>query len=260
MPIWAAAIGGAVSLFSGSKASKQAKKEAAAQREMQQQQIALGREQLQFGMSQYNDWRGKFDPLYDDVKALAYEQRNPNFGQLQADIGATMDASRGAERRTMARYGMNPTDGGWGAGERQYGIARATSVADAANRLRMSEADKRFSRIAGLSSMLNPMANMGQSNISGGYGATGNAMGGAAATHGNNSANYANQAGQAFGNAGYAIGSGLTAWQKQRSGGSGLSTPGAMATPQFSSSIQVPAYSPSVMPGSNPLGLTYVGG
>lgn len=212
----AAVISGAVSLFSASKSRKAAKKAQQQEMVMREKEAQLGRDQLAFGMSQYNDWRDRFEPLYDDVRSMAYEDRRPDFARIQGDVGAAIDAGRGAERRQMARYGLNPADGAWGTGERQYGMSRGAAIAGAANRQRLHERDQRFSRIASLSGMLTPMLGMSQSNISGGYGTTGNAYGGMAGSYNNQAAQHRQDASDAYASAGYAIGSGLTQWQAGR--------------------------------------------
>jgi type II secretory pathway pseudopilin PulG len=214
MPLWAAGIGAAVSLFGGSQANKQAKKDSKAQAAAQAAQLALQREQLDFGKAQYADFRGKFDPLFTDAKDLAYRDYSPNMGQIQADYGSAIDSGHAADERNMARYGMNPSDGAWGESSRQYGMTRGVAIAGEANRQRMSERGQKLGRIEGVSGMLSPISSMASGAMSGGYAGMSNAYQGQANAAGDRAAASRNQANASYGSAATFLGQGMTAFNK----------------------------------------------
>lgn len=210
--IWGAAIGGAVSLFNGHKAGKQAKSQEKAAAKAQAAQLEVQKEQLAFGKSQWDDYRSKFDPAYEDARDLAYEERRPDMAVIAADVGSAMDAGQGAERRQMARYGLNPSDGAWGQSEREYGMTRGAAIAGAANMQRRGERDARFQRIASLTGMLNPIANMAANSIGSGYAGMSSAYGGAADTAAYNAANHRANESASYAELGNSIGRGVSAW------------------------------------------------
>jgi hypothetical protein len=203
---WFALGGAVVGLLGANKAEKSAEKAAKQEAEFRNKELGMQQEQIDIGKERYADWKGRFDPLYEDVSRIAYDTGKPDLAAIQADYGATMDSAMATERRDMARYGMSPEDGAWGNRERAYGLSRATGVADTANKMRQEGQALKYDRLRGLSGMIAPIAGGADSMMSNGYAGASNALQGAANSAGVTADRNRAEAGGAWQGVGASIG------------------------------------------------------
>lgn len=210
---WVAVGTAAVSLFSGSRARRDARRQQREQAAMQQRQIAMAQQQIDDGRARYADWERRFNPIYDEASRLAFEERGPNYSAITADVNEAFDAAEGQNARRLSRYGISPGDGAADASARGFGLSRATSLVDAANKERMNIGEQRFGRIGALSQMISPIAASGDSMIAGGYGMMSGALGGAAGAAGDRASAASASAGAAFGTAGQFLGQAYQNWR-----------------------------------------------
>ena len=209
-------------------------------------QAELDRERLDFSRTQYDDWRQRFDPVWNRMSAMAMEEQAPDYAAISADVGGAFDTSRDIQMRNMQRMGVRPTDGAVAAADTAYGIGRASSLVDARNRGRMNAREQHFNRIAQLANI----ANGGQANasnlVSAAYaGASGNSGQRAGQQYGLQQF-YQNQANQQWADTASAIGYGVQSW-----GGGGR----ASGMPGYG-----PSYGYPGNPGSGTWGTTQWGG
>lgn len=150
---WGAIAGAAISIggsmIMGKKGEKQADAQMAQQQWMNEQQIALGKDQLQFARDQYNDHKAKFDPLFDDIRGMM-DDTEPDYGAIAGDVYSAFDSAQGMEERNMRRYGIKPTDGAARQSQREYGIKRGAAHVGARSAARQGAKDKRYGRYADL--------------------------------------------------------------------------------------------------------------
>lgn len=193
-----AAVTGAViagaSVVAGAYSSSQARGDArdAARRQegAAADQAGIAREQLDFGRQQYADWREMFQPAMMDLRNLAYEQREPDYAAIGADVGAAFDTSQGITRRQQQRYGLQPGDGAVQEGELRYGMGRALATVDGRNRARVANRDTQWNRLASFANLGNGQQANAQNTMNQGFGAMGNAFGNQANMFGNQAAGY----------------------------------------------------------------------
>lgn len=202
---WGALIGAGVSLLGGLSQRKEAKRQAKAQQAAEAQRMAMLQQNADFARGEYDRWNSRFDPVYDELSAMA-DDDSVDYSGVMGDATAAFDASEGARQRQAARYGQNPADGAWGAAASGAGLSRAMSVVDAMNRQRMDNKDKRWERYGAL-------ANLSQSGMSNATGMVSNAFGSMAGAFGDQAANAGANAREsragaasAFGAAGQIIG------------------------------------------------------
>ena len=188
------------------------------------------RDRLDFSRQQYDDWQGRFNPVWDQLSGMAQQEQKPDYAAITADVGGAFDTSREINMRNMQRMGVKPTDGATAAADTAYGLGRASSLVDARNRGRMTARAQHFDRIAQLANI----ANGGQANatnlVSAAYaGAAGGA--GQRAGQGYNMAQYYNnQANQGYADAATGLGYGLQQWGNNGGGQAGGGYGGNVST------------------------------
>lgn len=145
----AVALGGmALSGYSASRQRRAGRQASRQQQESMDRQTQVAQEQLDFSRGQYQDWRDMFQPVENDLKMMAYENQDPDYGAINADVGAAFDTSQDINRRQQQRYGLNPSDGAMQQGEVSYGIGRAGAMVNARNQARTANKDSQFNRLS----------------------------------------------------------------------------------------------------------------
>lgn len=252
-----AVIGTAVSAYGAYSSAKGAKKSRNAQERMHDQQIALAREQMDFSRDhydwargEYDDYRAHFDPILDELTEEAMREQLPDYGQISADVGMAFDSARDSEQRALARYGIRPGDGRFGANEREYGIAAAGAEVSARQQARRQSADQRYQRLAqlyGVGSSLQGQAmsgmNTGLSAMSGASANQQNAAGSAANMHGRRASSQQRSATNNMIGLGRNVGSLIDTFMNETPSG-GLSQPGNYGVPMMPGHGGVQPYQP----------------
>ena len=64
-------------------------------------QDELDRERLGFSREQYDDWKERFNPVWDRMSALAMEEEKPDYAQITADVGGAPGESRPTTSSSM---------------------------------------------------------------------------------------------------------------------------------------------------------------
>jgi hypothetical protein len=180
---------GLVSSFLGNKKAKKAEKR---QRELQEQELALSREQLDWAKGTYEDWQTKFDPMYRSMVAEMDQDITPNYGMIAGDTKSAFQAARESNERNMMRYGASPLDGNMQAMNRDYGIREAASHVGNRAAARENAKGVLYSRKAGATNMLATMQGAPLGAVQGGYGDVSNSLnrqGEMVAQHGVNAQN-----------------------------------------------------------------------
>lgn len=210
----------AIAAYGAYSANRQAGKSRRAQQGMHDQQMGLAQEGMEFGRQHYDwsrglhdDYRQRFDPVLGELTTEAMANRTPDYGAISADARAAFDGARMADQRNLARYGIRPGDGQWGATERRYGIGRAAAEVGARQQARRQNEDARYNRLAqlygvGMGLQGQAMSGMGQgmSMYQGAAGGGMNAAGQQAGYHGQQAAYHNQMAGQNMMDLGYGIG------------------------------------------------------
>lgn len=234
---WGAVAGAALSIggsmIAGKKAGKQADAQMAQQQWMNEQQIALGRDQLQFTKDQYYDHKSKFDPLFDDMRGMM-DDTAPDYGAIAGDVYSAFDSAQGMEERNQRRYGIKPTDGAARQSQREYGIKRGAAHVGARSAARQGSKDKRYGRYAdlynagmGIASNNAAMVSNSMSGLGNMYGQQANQAGRNAAYYGDMSAQNAAGFGQMIGGVDWGgIFSGVKGWFNKGNSGGGSGRPG----------------------------------
>jgi len=170
--IGAAVVGGIMKHKSDKRADKQWKKGYG----IQEDELALQREGLDFSKEQYADWQGRYDPVYDDMMSHIDDGITPDYNAIAGDINTSFDSAQGMERREMKRYGIKPTDGAYGHSERDYAIKRSAAHSGIRNKARQDSAGLKYSRLSGVhNSLLGVQSSLGQ-GVRASYGQVGNSM------------------------------------------------------------------------------------
>ncbi|MEO5627001.1 MAG: hypothetical protein ABIQ70_13425 [Dokdonella sp.] len=189
-----AVAGLAISAYGAYSSSQSADEASSNQQSATQSQAQAAKDQLDFGKQQYSDWKGNFEPGLKTMGSLAMEEVRPDYAGIDADVGASFDSSQGINRRTMQRFGVQPTDGSYQASETQYGLGRALGQVNANNTARTAAKNTQFNRLAtfegigaGQQAQANGVVNAGSSNL-------GNAYGNAANMYGHQSDQYSQAA------------------------------------------------------------------
>lgn len=210
--VTAAVIGAAGAAYAANQSSKASKRQSKA---MQGQQD-VAREQLDFGKQQYDDWQQMFEPVYGDLKSMAYEDNRPDYGAIDADVAHAFDTSQGINNRTMQRYGVLPTDGSFQASQRQYGLGRAMAEVGGHQQARRQAKDQKWNKLATFANLGAAQRGQAVSSVNAGYGGLQNAFGDQAANYGRNSSEYMQAAAAGAG----MLGRGVSLWMNENSGGS----------------------------------------
>ncbi len=217
--VTAAAVGAATTLYAANRQSRDARDARNAQQGAMDQQVALGREQLDFAREQYQDWQNRFNPILDDLGMMAYEQRDPDYGAITADVGAAFDTSQGVNRRQMQRFGLSPSDGAVQNSEVQYGLGRAQAIVDGRNRARLANQDQRWNRLASFYSLGNGQGMQASNMVQAAYAGLGGSFGQQAGMFGNMANNYSAGASQAWGDMAGWAGWGIGQWMNRGQSG-----------------------------------------
>lgn len=203
-----------------------------------QSQADIDRERLDLSRQQYDDWQQRFDPVWDQMSAMAQEEQAPDFAAISADVGGAFDTSRGINTRNMQRMGIQPTDGAQQAADTAYGIGRATSLVDTRNRARTAAKDQHFDRVSQLANV----ANGGQANatnfLNAAYSGASGGAGQRAGMANNNAMYYQQQANQGWNDLAGAIGYGVNAYGNRNAGTAASSGGGVPAWGQGTGSGQ----------------------
>lgn len=197
-----AGVTAASSAYGAHRAGGAADRAADRQQEQFDQQQQSEQERLDFFKQQYSDWQDMFNPVLLQLRTMAFEERDPDYESIAADVSSSFDVARGTERRTMARYGLSPADGQFGAGERQYGLSKATAHVDTRNNARMATRNDRFNRMSSFYGLGNGQQAGALQGINNSYGALASGAGGRASSYGNDARYFAGQSAdnwQAFG-------------------------------------------------------------
>lgn len=137
MPVGAATVAiGAFSAISGRSDAKKA-------RELQAQQIKLGRDQLDFAKKRYDETQ----TLYGETRQKLVDQANVGVNadlegvtnQAVADVAQSFEKSQQEADRNLARYGINPNSGRAIAAKQGQGIAKAAAEVGLINLNRKEE-------------------------------------------------------------------------------------------------------------------------
>lgn len=216
-----AAVGVAASAYSASRQRSAARDAAGNQRDAMDQQTALDRERLDFSRQQYDDWRGRFDPIMDDLTMEAYADTTPDYDAIVGDVGAAFDTSQDINRRQQQRYGLQPSDGAVAEGELRYGLGRAAAMAGAKNQARSANKDQRFGRLASLYGLGTGQGAQASNMVSAAYAGASGTAGQHAGIYGGQAAQHQAGANQAWGDAAGWAGWGFGQYMGGRNGGGG---------------------------------------
>lgn len=217
--VTAAVVAAGATAYAANRQSAAARDARDSQGRAMDQQTAMDRERLDFSREQYNDWRTRWDPIMDDLTGLAYEQREPDYTAIQADVNAAFDTSQAANRRQMQRFGLQPSDGQVHDSEMRYGLGRAMASVNARNQARTSMADQQFQRLSALYSIGQGQGAAAANMINAAYAGASGTFGQHAGMYGNQSINHQNQANQLWGDAAGFAGYGMQTWANGRGGG-----------------------------------------
>lgn len=143
---------------------------------LDEQQLGIQRDQLQFTKDVYGEHKAKFDPLFNDIRGMM-DDVEPDYGAIAGDVNMAFDTAQGMEERNMRRYGIKPTDGAARSAQREYGIKRGAAHVGARSAARQGAKDKRYGRYVDL---YNSGQGIGSSNAS----MVSNAMAGIGQTYG----------------------------------------------------------------------------
>lgn len=200
------------SASSARNAQRSADRNAASQAELDQQR-------LDFSRQQYEDWQGRFNPVWDQMSGMAMQEQAPDYAAITADVGGAFDTSREIQARNMQRMGVKPTDGATAAADTAYGLGRASSLVDARNRGRMNARAQHFDRIAQLANI----ANGGQANasslVNAAYAGASGGAGQRAGQQYGQAQYYGNMANQQYADAAQGFGYGIQQWGSGGGGG-----------------------------------------
>lgn len=185
-----AAVGTAVSAYGASRQRSAARDAANQQQQAMDAQARAAQDQLDFAKGQYNDWRSMFMPVAEDLRSMAYEQRDPDYAAITADVGAAFDTSQAANRRQMQRFGLMPSDGAVADSELRYGLGRAQAMVNARNQARTANQDQQFNRLMSFYGMGQGQGQAAANLVSAANAGVGNAFGQQAGMYGNQAANY----------------------------------------------------------------------
>lgn len=198
----AAAVVGAATSVVGAYASDRASKRQAKALKGQQ---GTAQQQLDFGKEKYGDWKEMFQPVYGDLKNMAYEDNRPDYGAIDADVGHAFDTSQGINRRNMERFGVNPTDGAFSASETQYGLGRAMAEVGGHQQARRQAKDQKWNRLASFANLGAGQQATANNTVNQGFGAVMNAQGTQAGLYGQQANEYAQMAASGAGLLGRAL-------------------------------------------------------
>ena len=245
---WGAVAAAGASLVVGYMGNKSADKQADKGFGLQQQELDMQREGLDFSKQQYADWKERYDPIYDDMMSEIDSGITPDYNAIAGDINQSFDSAQGMERREMQRYGIKPGDGAYGHGERDYAINRAAAHSGIRNKARQDSAGIKFQRLSGIHNTLQGVGTSAATGVRTSYNNVGNSMGNMAQSRFTQSANTRNQAGRDAAGVGAMIGgidwggawSQAKGWFGGNQGGTGATVAGSGGqTPQqfYSSDI-----------------------
>ncbi len=145
--------------------------------------------QAQISQEQWDNWKSSFKPLETktiaDVQALSDPGRiEQRVGLARQDVAGAFTTARHRQQRELQGFGLNPSDGMYGAASRQIGLAEAGATAGASNRARDAAKTEALNAQMGLISTGRGLANSAQAGLSSaasGFAGLGNAQAQAAA-------------------------------------------------------------------------------
>lgn len=207
--VWVAAVGAAVSIGSAVSQRNQAKKAAGQQQDAMDAQAEQQAAQLAFAKEQYADWRDMFYPVAGDLRTMAYETQGPDYGAINADVGAAFDTSQDINRRQQQRFGLQPSDGAVQEGELRYGLGRASAMVNARNQARTASKDQQFNKLMSFYGMGSGQGQMAANMVAAAHQGAAAGFGNQANIYGAQSANAQAGFGNSLNSAGNWIGYGL---------------------------------------------------
>jgi hypothetical protein len=146
----ALAIGSiAASAYSANRASRNARSAQRSAENAREQQIAEADKLRTLAEGRYDEWRQTFLPGVQRMGELAMQEARPDYERIDADVATSFDTSQDANRRQMARYGVDPSDGAMAASERNYGIGRALATVSGRNVARRNAQQDQWQKLAG---------------------------------------------------------------------------------------------------------------
>lgn len=210
--VTAAAVAAAGSAYAANRQRSAARDAQRSQDGAMDQQAQAAQDQLNFAREQYSDWRSMFQPVGEDLRTMAYEQQTPDYGAINADVGAAFDTSQAINRRQQQRFGFQPSDGTTHDSELRYGLGRAQAMVNARNQARTANKDSQYNRMMAFYGMGQGQGQAAANLVSAAHAGVGNVYGQHAGTFGNQAANYQAGANQQMNNTINWAGYGLSQW------------------------------------------------
>lgn len=216
----AVAIGGlAVSAASAVSQRNQARSAGRQADRAMDSQAAAQQDQLEFARQQYGDWRDMFRPVAEDLRSMAYEEREPDYAAIGADVGGAFDTSQAINRRQQQRFGLQPGAGAVEEGELRYGLGRATAMVDGRNRARTANRDSQFNRLSSFYAMGSGQGAQAAQMMSAAHAGVADAFGQRAGAYGAQASQYQAGANAALGDAAGWAGWGFGQYMQNRPAG-----------------------------------------
>lgn len=207
--ITSAVIGGlgvASSLYNGSRSRSAASNSERKAAEARQQQLASAGELRTLAEGRYDEWRQTFLPGVQRMGELAMQEARPDYERIDADVATSFDTSQDANRRQMARYGVDPSDGAMAASERNYGIGRALATVSGRNVARRNAQQDQWQKLAGFVGAGEGMRSGADNLMSSAYNGIFSAWGGSANANQQNAQYQQQRSDAAFGDAASGLG------------------------------------------------------
>lgn len=159
----------------------------AAQQRTTERQLAIAERQAALGEEAYRNYERRFGGVLDRIGAEAALPVDPQFQRVSADVSQSFAAQRGAARRQLARFGVNPADGAYSNDEFRSRSAEALGHVAGREQARRGAAQQRFGNMLsaasvgsgqqGIAGQFFNSAASGMANAAGQYGQQANAWG-----------------------------------------------------------------------------------
>lgn len=176
-------------LFGGKKESAAADREANMRADLEKTQREIAMREDARSQELYDFYKGTYQPLEKDlVREVTDNKMDPNVeaGRRAAEVRLSYGAGEEALRRTLARYGVDPTSGKYVGSVRRGKLAEAGATSQAMTEGRRYAGDVNFARlsaVAGLGRGLPATSLAYSSSAQGGLARLSSAAGDREATH-----------------------------------------------------------------------------
>lgn len=188
-------IGGAVSLIGGLASRNDAKKQAKAQNQLQQQQIDMAQDRI-------NDYNKNYGPLEQMLIERAQKGAQADLGgvtaRVNADVAQQYANSEATRLRNLSRIGLNPNSGRADSVAMDLSLAKAKALAGGLTTARENERRSAENQAFDLQAKV---AQIGVNKLNGAQSNLDSAMSNMANTYGNRATNSANMSNAMIGNA-----------------------------------------------------------